>query len=248
MFRRRRTLWSSAGETNATQACRTELPPLSIVSISEAASSWATAPPSVTSGIELRWAAAASSRIALASVLSMILFSVSDSSIDSQMASAACPAAPETLLMASSCCERIGGTESRVATTVSGSRKSESICFESSARLIWSSSRRCFVSFVRGPVGFPWYDGPWVIAFHAPAVRDEASDSRPGPRRRQGLRSIPLAHTASATGSSGMLVRSSFSLARKTVRAARGRPERLNADLSELSPRGAPVSRSRWLP
>jgi hypothetical protein len=30
----------------------------------------------------------------------MILFSVSDTSMDSQMASAACPAAPETLLMA----------------------------------------------------------------------------------------------------------------------------------------------------
>ena len=62
----------------------------------------------VRSDMELRWAAAASARIALASAPSMILFSVSDSSMDLQMASAACPAAPETLLMASSFCERIG--------------------------------------------------------------------------------------------------------------------------------------------
>jgi hypothetical protein len=46
--------------------------------------------------------------IALASAWSMILLSVSDSSMDSQIASAACPAAPETLLMACSSCAWVG--------------------------------------------------------------------------------------------------------------------------------------------
>ena len=66
---------------------------------------------------------------------SMILCSVSDSSIDSQMASAACPAASETLLMASSC-ERIRGTgrQSRPRSPVLAT--GEDYPFESGARLI----------------------------------------------------------------------------------------------------------------
>ncbi len=64
----REPFWARPAKPTATQPCRTELPPLRIVSISEAASSWAAVPPSVTSGMELRWATAASSRIALASV------------------------------------------------------------------------------------------------------------------------------------------------------------------------------------
>jgi hypothetical protein len=59
---------------------------------------------------------------------------VSDTSMDSQMASAACPAAPETLLMASSC-ERNWGTE---AVAGRGARVEEApeYPFESDTRLI----------------------------------------------------------------------------------------------------------------
>jgi hypothetical protein len=64
----------------------------------------------------------------------MILFSVSDSSMDSQMASAACPAAPEMLLMASSSCERIGDRSRRGPRATSAT--TADYPFESGTRLI----------------------------------------------------------------------------------------------------------------
>ena len=78
--------------TPRAQSNRTELPPARISSITAAAASWR--PPSGVSGMALRLAAAASSRIERASPAARVLLSVSASSSDSQMASAASPAAP----------------------------------------------------------------------------------------------------------------------------------------------------------
>jgi hypothetical protein len=77
---------------------------------------------------------------------------VSDRSIDSQIASAAYPAAPERLLMASSCCERIRGTESRGNHGLRVEQTQEYL-LQSSAKLIWSSSDA--VSYLLVPV--PWF-------------------------------------------------------------------------------------------
>ena len=87
---------------------RTELPPSRIASMIAAASSWSPAAPSA-SGTAPRWAAAASVRIALASASSMILLSVSESRIASQMESAASPRAPGLPLMCLSFRDRVAG-------------------------------------------------------------------------------------------------------------------------------------------
>ena len=70
---------------------RTELPPDRMSSMASAAASWEV--PSSVNGMVLRLAAAASSRMDRASLISRVLFSVRDSRSNSQMESAASPAA-----------------------------------------------------------------------------------------------------------------------------------------------------------